>query len=128
MKLLLDTCTFLWLVAGVENLSERAVSVLQDAGNDSYLSSASAWEIGVKYAAKKLQLVDVPHRYVPHYRELHEIRALSLDEESVLRSTQLPPLHKDPFDRMLVAQALTHELTILSPDPLIAQYGVRTIW
>jgi PIN domain nuclease of toxin-antitoxin system len=128
MKLLIDTCTFIWLVADVEKLSSRAVSALRDPESDGYLSSASAWEIGVKYAAGRLRLSDPPERYVPDHRERHEIVPLSLDEESMLRSTRLPRLHRDPFDRMLVAQALTHDLAIVTPDPLIAQYGVRTIW
>jgi PIN domain nuclease of toxin-antitoxin system len=128
MKLLLDTCTFLWLAADAVVLSARAREIFQDPANDVYLSSVAAWEIAVKYALGRLPLPARPERFVPEQREAHGILALPLDEESVLQAHRLPGLHRDPFDRMLICQAIVHGMTIVTPDPLVSQYPVRTRW
>ncbi len=128
MKLLLDTCTFLWVVAGAPELSETASEEFLKEENEVYLSSVSAWEIAVKSFLGKLPLPEPPHRFVPRERERHGISLLALDEESALHVARLPELHKDPFDRMLVCQALVGGLAILTPDPDITRYPVRTLW
>ena len=128
MKILLDTCTFLWMIDQYENLSARAVELVRSPDNDLYLSAASAWEVGTKYAARRLSLSEPPDLYVPTQRDAHGILALPIDEESALHMSRLPFLHRDPFDRLLVGQAIVHGLTILTPDPLIAQYPARVIW
>jgi PIN domain nuclease of toxin-antitoxin system len=128
MNLLLDTCTFLWVLSGASELSPRAAGLYRDPDNAVFLSSASAWEIAIKFARGQLKLPERPERYVPDARAARGIAPLSIEEESALHVTRLPLLHRDPFDRMLVAQAIVHGLTILSPDPLISQYPVRTMW
>jgi len=128
MKLLLDTCTFLWLAGDAANLSRLAREIFQDPANDVYLSSVAAWEIAVKYSLGRLPLPTPPEHFVPVQREAHGIVALPLDEESVLQAHRLPGLHRDPFDRMLICQAIIHGMTIITPDPLVAQYAVRTRW
>jgi len=128
MKLLLDTCTFLWIVTGAPDLSPRAHDLFQAPDNEVYLSAASAWEIAVKHGLGRLQLPDPPDRFVREMREAHGIASLPIDEESALHLSRLPALHRDPFDRMIVSQAIVHGLTILTPDPLITQYPGRTTW
>jgi PIN domain nuclease of toxin-antitoxin system len=128
VRILLDTCTFLWVVAGAAELSPEAREVFSDPDNDVYLSSVSAWEIAVKHALGRLPLPEPPGRFVPAERRRHGVEALSLDEESALHLARLPRLHRDPFDRMLVCQALVHGLVILSPDTLVTQYPVRALW
>lgn len=128
MKLLLDTCTFLWLVGDAAELSRQAREAFREPSNEIYLSSVAAWEIAVKYALGRLPLPAPPERFVPAQRDAHGIAGLPLDEESVLQVHRLPGFHRDPFDRMLVCQAIVHGLTIVTPDPLVAQYPVRTIW
>jgi PIN domain nuclease of toxin-antitoxin system len=128
MKILLDTCTFLWIAAGSPRLSKNAAAVFLDRNSERYLSSASAWEIAIKYAAGKLSLPERPDVFVPRVRDESSIGPLEIDEESALRAGRLPALHSDPFDRMLVAQAIVHGLTILTPDPEIERYGVRVLW
>src|SRR6266852_601528 len=118
MRLLLDTCTFLWLVTDAPELSVQAREVFSDPGNEVHLSAVSAWEITVKYSLGRLPLPESPERFVPAQRKRHGIEPLPLDEEAALHLTRLPTFHKDPFDRMLVCQALVHGLVILSPDPL----------
>ena len=100
----------------------------QSAENAVYLSAASAWEIGIKHANRKIQLADKPERLVPAQRSAHGIAALPVDEESALHAARLPFLHRDPFDRFLIGQAIVHGMTILTPDRLIAQYSVRVVW
>ena len=128
MRLLLDTCTFLWIVGGMSDLSARARELFVDPDNEVYLSAVSAWEIALKHAAGRLPLPEPPERFVPAERSRHGIDTLDLDEETALHVGRLPPLHRDPFDRMLVCQAIVHGLVILGPDPLISQYPIRTAW
>ena len=127
MKLLLDTCTFLWL-AGGNRLSRPAAGVVRDPSNDVFLSAVSAWEIVTKHATGRLPLPEPPDRLIPAERELRGLSALVFDEESALQAVRLPSLHRDPFDRMLIAQAIAHGLAIVTPDPAIAQYPVRVVW
>jgi PIN domain nuclease of toxin-antitoxin system len=128
VRVLLDTCTFLWIAAGAREMSGRARDFFSDPANEVYLSSVSAWEIVVKHSLGRLALPDPPHVFVPRQRESHEIAPLPLDEDAVLTLGRLPEYHKDPFDRMLVCQAIVHGLTILTPDKQISQYPVQTAW
>ena len=128
MKLLLDTCTFLWLAKGSEALSPNAIDAFSDPQNIVYLSAVSAWEINVKYRLGKLSLPLSPDKFIPKERKRHLAVRLDLSEQDTLHLCKLPTPHKDPFDRMLVCQAIEHSLTILTPDPLIAQYPIRCLW
>jgi PIN domain nuclease of toxin-antitoxin system len=128
VRLLLDTVTFLWVINNASELSAQARELFVDPGNEVYLSSASAWEIALKYGLGRLPLPEPPDRFVPAQRKQHGIDPLQLEEEAALHLTRLPLLHKDPFDRMIVCQAIVHNLVILTPDDLVTQYPVRTIW
>ncbi len=128
MKLLLDTCTFLWLTLGSDELSPNAINSFTDPKNEVYLSAVSAWEINVKYQLGKLPLPLSPDKFIPKERKRHLITPLDLSEQDTLHLCKLPTPHKDPFDRMLVCQAIEHSLTILTPDPLITQYPIRCLW
>jgi PIN domain nuclease of toxin-antitoxin system len=128
VKLLLDTCTFLWVVTDDPQLSATARALVADAGNAVYLSVASAWEIVVKHQLGRLPLPDDPEALVPFERERHRIDPLDIDEVAMLNLSRLPPLHRDPVDRMLVSQAIVAGLAIVTPDRLIRQYPVRVLW
>jgi len=128
LKLLLDTCTFLWIASESPRLTKSAIAAFLDLSNERFLSAASAWEIAIKYASGRLPLPKRPDILVPRIREASGIQSLDIDEESALHASKLPGLHADPFDRMLVAQAIVHGMTILTPDPEIEQYGVRVLW
>ena len=96
--------------------------------NNLFLSTVSVWEIASKHARGTLILPQAPAVLIPQARALLDAISLELDEESALLSGTLPPLHRDPFDRMLVCQAIHHNLSILTPDRLIQQYGVSCVW
>lgn len=130
MKLLLDTCAFIWLAAGSRKLPERVREAFSDPANDVYLSAVSAWEIGVKHGLGKLELpeqLDV-EGYVTEARRRHFIETLPLEEAAAFELKRLPRHHADPFDRMLIAQAIAHQMAILTPDPLIHQYPIAVRW
>ena len=128
MRILLDTVTFLWAVTDAVELSEAARELFSDPDNDVFLSSVSAWEITVKNSIGRLPLPESPPKFIPTQRKQHDIESLPLDEEATLYLSRLPSLHRDPFDRMLVCQAIVEHLVILTPDDLINQYPVRTLW
>ena len=128
MKLLLDTCNFLLLITDDRALSKKARELFTDPVNEAYLSSISVWEIMVKFGLDKLPLPQAPEQFLPEQRERHRIAALPLEEQTIFYLPRLPAHHRDPFDRMLICQAIHHELTLLTPDPLITQYAVKTAW
>lgn len=128
MKVLLDTCAFLWIITDAPELSDAARTCFRDPAHQIFLSAASAWEISVKHALGRLPLPEPPARFVPAQRRAHHIEPLPLDEESALRVSGLPDWHKDPFDRILICQALAGGMTLLTPDPLIQRYPVTTLW
>lgn len=96
--------------------------------NRVFLSAVSVWEIAVKHALDRLRLSDPPDVWVPRERARHGIDPLPVDEEAVLQLPRLPGLHRDPFDRMLVCQAIAGGLVLLTPDRDVVQYPVRSRW
>ena len=128
MRLLLDTVAFLWLAEDDARLSAAAREAIVDPANDVFLSAASAWEIAIKHGLGRLRLHMPPDEYVPEQRLLHRIETLGIDEDATLQVGKLPDLHRDPFDRLLIAQAIVHGLTIVTPDRLIRGYTVPILW
>ena len=128
MSFLLDTCSFLWVTLKPEKLSRIFVDCFSDPDNTVFLSSVTVWEIGIKYSIGKLALPIAPSLFIPEERKNHHISQLKLKEADTFHLENLPFIHKDPFDRMLVCQAIERSLTILTPDPLIRQYPIRTLW
>ena len=128
MRCLPDTCTFLWIIAGSRELSPTAANLFVDPTHEMLLSVVSVWEISVKHSLGKLALPTPLDRFISTQRELHGISVLPLDERAVFHLHKLPSLHRDPFDRMLICQAIEHDCVLLTPDPLIVEYPVRTQW
>ncbi len=127
MKLLLDTHIFLWLISHDERLPLPMQESILSLDNAVYLSIVSYWEIIVKYQLGKLPLPQPPELFIPIQRVQHQVDLLLLDEVSVSQLANLPPLHRDPFDRMLICQALAHGLTLVTQDNQIAAYPVTTL-
>ena len=128
MKLLLDTHIFLWFIGGDRRLSEAMRGRLRNPDNTVYLSVVSLWEAIIKYQIGKLPLPESPASYFPTHRERHQIANLPLDEASVARLTILPAIHRDPFDRMLICQAIEHNLTLVTVDEAISSYPVTVLY
>ena len=125
---LLDTCTFLWLIEDSKVLSKTARSAFLDRANPIYLSVASAWEIIVKVKRNNLNFPKPVHDYIIEQRKMLELESLPIDENSIYPLSRLPDIHADPFDRILVSQAMAHGLTIITPDEQISRYPVKTLW
>jgi len=124
MRILLDTHIFLWFISGDAKLPQQVQEAIRDRANQVFLSPVSLWEAIVKHALGKLPLPEAPEKYLPLQRERHAVATLPLDENSVCRLSLLPALHRDPFDRMLVCQALEHGLTLATVDSVIRAYPV----
>lgn len=128
MKALLDTHTFLWWITDKPQLSHLAREIITDADNELFLSAASGWEMVIKARLGKLQLPDNEDSFISEQLALNAIVSLPVQMSHALHVYALPNHHRDPFDRMLVAQAQMERLPILTADPQIGRYAVETIW
>jgi PIN domain nuclease of toxin-antitoxin system len=128
VKLLLDTCTALWIATEDPRLSARAREAFTDPSNEVHLSSVSVWEIALKHFVGRLELRRSPERIVAELHEQYRLTPLPLDSEAALQTAKLPQLHRDPFDRALVAQAIIEGLVLLTPDEVLHRYPARTLW
>ena len=128
MKLLLDTAVFLWWVTASEAVPGPVRAAVSAPANEVWVSAVSAWEIAIKHRLGRLPLPAAPGTLVPRERQRHGFGSLSLDEKSALHLPRLPRLHQDPFDRMLVCQAIEHSLTLVTPDHVVRRYPIRTLW
>jgi PIN domain nuclease of toxin-antitoxin system len=127
MMLLLDTHVFLWYITADPKLPSPFRNAIQDTANEVFLSVVSVWEAVIKHGLGKLPLPGGPAEYLPQQRAAHGISALAVDEGVMSYLAALTPLHRDPFDRLLIAQAIQHGLTIATVDPDIAAYSVSLL-
>ena len=127
MKLLLDTHTFLWWDSEPEKLSQRALELCQNPENMLVLSVASIWEMQIKIQLGKLR-IKMPLAELIRQQQENGIEILPVEASHVFAVENLPNHHKDPFDRLLVAQAIVEEAVLISSDPLITQYPVSVAW
>lgn len=127
MTILLDTHVWLWMVATPERLGSRARKLLIDPSHALLLSAASSWEISIKYALGKLDLPEPPETFVPTRMLRDGIGPLAVEHRHALRVSRLPAHHRDPFDRLLVAQGLVEGLPLLSADGHLERYGIKVI-
>lgn len=128
MKALLDTHVFLWWVTEDSRLSSTARSIITDSSKQLFLSAASAWEIVIKARLGKLILPEAPEVYIPNRLAVNRFESLSIHMIHALQVVNLPDLHKDPFDRIIIAQSQVEKMPILTSDSLIKQYSVDVIW
>jgi PIN domain nuclease of toxin-antitoxin system len=128
MKILLDTHTFLWWITDDQRLPDHAREIISNGDNELFLSAASGWEITIKAKIGRLNLPDEPQRFIPEQMKLNFIQSLPIQMSHALHVSTLPDYHRDPFDRLLIAQSQLEEIPILSSDPQIANYQVEVIW
>ncbi len=126
MRLLLDTHCWLWMLTAPERFGATALAVVEDGSNQLLFSAASAWEIAIKHALGKLALPEPPERYVPERMHDSGVTGLPVVHRHALRVAALPPHHRDPFDRMLVAQAQVEDVALLTADPVFGRYDIES--
>ena len=127
-RFLLDTHTFLWWVTRDTRLPERVQVIIADPENDIFFSAVSAWEIAIKAQLGQMTLAGNPAELIPERVTANRFLTLPIEIHHALHVGGLPLLHRDPFDRLLIAQAQLEELTILTADPAIARYDVAVAW
>jgi PIN domain nuclease of toxin-antitoxin system len=127
MRVVLDTHAFLWWAEEDRRLSSPAREAIA-AATDGFLSIASCWEMAIKVSRRRLTLPKAIEHFIPEQLGLNRFQLLQVDVDDVSRVATLPFHHRDPFDRILVAQALNEELAIVSADPIFRKYGVKRIW
>ena len=128
MKLLLDTHAFLWWITNDSRLSARVYKALQSQKNEIFLSAVSGWEIAIKASLGRLDLPKNPAKFILEQIRLNAIQTLPVHITHALHVSTLPNLHKDPFDRMLIAQSQTERLPLATVDSQITQYKVKVYW
>ena len=128
MKVLLDTSTVLWWAMGADRLSDRARWAIGDPANEVFVSVASAWEIAIKAERGRLTLPLPAERYVPDLLRRFDFEALEVGLSHALRAGALPPHHRDPFDRLLIAQAQLEDMPLVTADLAIGRYDVDVIF
>lgn len=127
MKYLLDTGVWLWTLFDPDRLSSKAREVIAGTGQEVFLSAASAWEIAIKSGSGKLRLPEAPATYVPRRMAEQGIRPLEVSQRHALAVSSLPPHHRDPFDRLLVAQANLEDMILVSSDRIFDRYSVHLL-
>jgi PIN domain nuclease of toxin-antitoxin system len=128
VKYLLDTSVFLWSNGAPERLNRQATAVLSSKSSEVYLSAASSWEIAIKFALGALRLPSPPLQFIPDALRILSIRSLEISHLHSLAAGALPPHHRDPFDRMLIAQANSEEMVLLTADRVFEKYDVETMF
>ncbi len=128
MNLLLDTCTFLWLAASPERISEPARIAIDAPDNSLWISDISIWEISMKHGAGKLPLPSPPRIWVPDQIAFFQLHRLHLQEQAIYGSGELAACHRDPFDRLIAAQAQIAGMPIITPDQPFETLGASIIW
>ena len=128
MKILADTHTFLWFVTDAPQLSAQAKTILEAPDTERFFSLASVWEIAIKTSLGKLTLRKPLEEFLPEQLAANRFTLLNLAVEHAIRVARLPLHHRDPFDRMLVAQCLAENLPLVSSDDALDAYGIKRLW
>ena len=127
-RYLLDTAAFLWNFVEPERLNQQVLRLLQNPAEAVFLSSVSAWEIGIKFASGKLRLPEAPRPYIAKRMTPAGLLPLVVTHQHALAAGELAKFHSDPFDRMLVAQAQTESMVLITSDRQLLKYSVPTLW
>jgi PIN domain nuclease of toxin-antitoxin system len=128
MRYLLDTHTFLWMAANPANLSPTVRKITREKDNVLYLSAASGWEIALLQQLNRVELPDKPQRFIPEAMQRLSVRPLPIGFTTAISAAMLPLIHRDPFDRIIVAEAMKEKMTVLTKDKKIAKYQVQSLW
>lgn len=127
-RYLIDTHAFLWWISDNQNISGRARAIIEDDGNEILLSAASGWEIAIKSRLGRIHLPKKPDAFVMQQITLNNFTPLAITMAHTLYTNNLPDIHRDPFDRLLIAQSIMENAPIISKDAEISRYQVKVIW
>ena len=128
MKVLLDTHTFLWFIAGDAKLSQNAKNLINDLANDKFVSVVSIWEIAIKFGLGRLTLTDKFEALFPNQLIINGFEQLAIENDHFYEFIKLPQLHSDPFDRLLIAQAIAEKMSVISVDAAFDDYSINRLW
>ena len=128
MRYLLDTHAFLWMAADPDSLSLEVSEIVRKKGSSLYLSAASGWEIAVLLKLNRLELPDEPQRFIPEAMQKLTVIPLPIGFQTAISAALLPLIHHDPFDRIIIAEAMKEKMVILTKDKTFAKYGVQSVW
>jgi len=128
MRYLLDTHTFLWMAADPASLSQKTSKIVREIGNLLYLSAASGWEITMLWQLKRLELPDEPQRFIPEAMQKLAVLPLPIGFQTAISAVMLPLIHRDPFDRILIAEAMKEKMIVLTKDKTFGEYGIQSVW
>jgi PIN domain nuclease of toxin-antitoxin system len=128
LRVLLDTHIFLWWITDDSRLIANVRDIIADGTNELLLSVASCWEIVIKAQLGRIVLSDKPDKFISEQMSLNAIMSLPILVHHVLNIFKIPSLHRDPFDRLIISQAMTESLPIITSDPVFEQYGIEIIW
>jgi len=128
MKILIDTCSFLWFIEDNPKLSSLAKNLIEDEDNEIFLSIISVWEIAIKTSIGKLSITDTLSEFIETQVKVNDIKLLNINLEDTYLVSSLPFHHKDPFDRLIISQAITGKLPIISYDSIFDSYPVSRLW
>ena len=128
MRYLLDTHTFLWMAGDPTNLSQSVRGIVLEKNNKLHLSAASAWEIALLQQINRVELPDEPQRFIPEAMQRLNVLPLPIGFSTAISAAMLPLIHRDPFDRIIIAEAIKEKMTILTKDNKFSDYGVESLW
>lgn len=127
MKNLLDTHTFIWYITGDNNLSQKAKSIIEDSVSENYVSIVSLWEMSIKTSIGKLQM-EMPFNDIEKHIFGNSFDILPIGIDALIILSSLPFYHKDPFERLMISQAMSNNLQIISRDKYFSEYEIPIIW
>lgn len=128
MTVLMDTHSFIWFVDGSSQLSVQARTLIEDPANDKFLSIASIWEMAIKISLGKLSIAQPFEQFIPHQLQINGFEMLEIKFDHIAKVSNLPFHHRDPFDRLLIAQGLVEQIPIISVDSVFDTYSVQRLW
>lgn len=128
MKVLMDAHSFLWFVNGSSQLNKRARAIIEESANDKFLSMANVWEMAIKISLGKLSIAQPFEQFIPHQLLINGFEMFDIKFDHVAKVIQLPFHHRDPFDRLLIAQSLVEQIPVVSADSVFDLYSVQRLW
>lgn len=128
MQYLLDTHAFLWMAADPTRLSRKVREIVLKESNRLYLSAASGWEIALLHRLNRVELPDEPQRFIPEAIQRLSVLPIFISFHTAISAAMLPLIHRDPFDRIIIAEAIKEKMTILTKDSKFAKYDAHSLW